>query len=127
MAVWRHRDHRPWIGWFYVNANLLKRLTRISRTMTALAAGDTGQALDDPMARTRFADMARAVAGVHAENEIGGACAWRARARLNARGARGPWAKTIETLIKDFEDTSSRALEAGVSRCRRDGDGGQLR
>lgn len=96
------------IGWFYVNANLLKRLTRISRTMTALASGDTGQALQDN-GRDEIADMAKAV-GVFRENEI-------ERVRLASeseaeRAAREARAKTIETLIKDFEDTSSRALEA---------------
>ncbi len=96
------------IGWFYVNANLLKRLTHISRTMTALASGDTGQAVDDA-GKDEIADMARAVA-VFRENEI-------ERVRLASesaaeRAAREARAKTIETLVKDFEATSTRALEA---------------
>ncbi len=96
------------IGWFYVHANLLERLTRISRTMTALASGDTGQAVDDH-GKDEIADMASAVA-VFRENEI-------ERIRLASeseaeRAAREARAKTIEALVKDFEDTSTRALEA---------------
>ncbi|MFN3835615.1 MAG: methyl-accepting chemotaxis protein [Glycocaulis sp.] len=96
------------VGWFYVNANLLKRLTRISRTMTALASGDTGQAVQDD-GKDEISDMARAVA-VLRENEI-------ERVRLTSeseaeRAAREARAKAIETLVKEFESTSTRALEA---------------
>ncbi|WP_429912236.1 methyl-accepting chemotaxis protein [Glycocaulis sp.] len=99
------------IGWIYVNNNLLNRLTRISRTTTALASGDTSQALDDN-AQDEIADMARAVA-VLRENEI-------ERVRLASqseaeRAAREQRTKAIEALVQEFESTSSRALEE-VSR-----------
>ncbi|WP_439634056.1 methyl-accepting chemotaxis protein [Glycocaulis sp.] len=96
------------IGWVYVNGNLLRRLTRISRTTTALASGDTGQALDDE-GQDEIADMARAVA-VLRENEI-------ERLRLASeseaeRAAREQRTKAIEALVQEFESTSGRALEA---------------
>lgn len=96
------------IGWFYVNGNLLRRLTRISRTTTALASGDTGQALNDE-GQDEIADMARAVA-VLRENEI-------ERVRLASqseaeRAARERRTQAIEALVQEFESTSGRALEA---------------
>lgn len=99
------------IGWVYVNNNLLNRLTRISRTTTALAAGDTSVALEDE-GRDEISDMARAVA-VLRENEI-------ERVRLASqseaeREAREKRTRAIEALVQEFEATSGRALEA-VSR-----------
>jgi methyl-accepting chemotaxis protein len=99
------------IGWVYVNGNLLNRLTRISRTTTALASGNTGLALDDD-GRDEISDMARAVA-VLRDNEI-------ERVRLASeseaeRAAREQRTRAIEALVQDFETTSGRALEA-VSR-----------
>jgi methyl-accepting chemotaxis protein len=99
------------IGWIYVNNNLLNRLTRISRTTTALASGDTGQALNDE-GQDEIADMARAVA-ILRENEI-------ERVRLASeseaeRAAREKRTRAIEALVQEFESTSGRALEA-VSR-----------
>lgn len=99
------------VGWVYVNNNLLKRLTRISRTTTALASGDTGLAVDDG-GQDEIADMARAVA-VLRENEM-------ERVRLASeseaeRAARENRSRAIEAMVKEFEDTSGRALEA-VSR-----------
>lgn len=99
------------IGWVYVNGNLLRRLTRISRTTTALASGDTGQALEDK-GQDEISDMAHAVA-VLRENEM-------ERLRLASeseaeRAAREARTRAIEALVQEFESTSGRALEA-VSR-----------
>lgn len=99
------------IGWLYVNGNLLRRLTRISRTTTALASGDTSLELDDS-GQDEIAEMARAVA-VLRENEI-------ERVRLSSqsaeeRAAREQRTRAIEALVQEFESASGRALEE-VSR-----------
>ncbi|WP_270374518.1 methyl-accepting chemotaxis protein [Marinicauda sp. Alg238-R41] len=96
------------IAYFYVNNNLLKRLTGISRAMSALADGDTSREVDDS-GRDEIAGMARSVE-VFRENAI-------ERQRLESetaaeRQAREARAKSIEELVKGFDDASSRALNA---------------
>lgn len=96
------------IVFFYVSQNLLKRLTGISSAMTALAGGDTSREVDDA-GHDEIAEMARAVE-VFRENAI-------ERHRLEnesaaERAAREARAKSIEELVKGFEDASTRALQA---------------
>ncbi|WBQ11089.1 methyl-accepting chemotaxis protein [Hyphomonadaceae bacterium ML37] len=96
------------VAWFYVNRNLLRRLTRISASMTDLAGGEIGEDIDDD-GRDEIAGMARAVA-VFRENAI-------ERRRLASQteadqAAREARAKTIEDLIARFETVSGRALSA---------------
>jgi len=96
------------ITYFYVNNTLLKRLTGISRAMSALADGDTSREVDDS-GRDEIAGMARSVE-VFRENAI-------ERQRLESetaaeRQARETRAKSIEELVKGFDDASSRALNA---------------
>ena len=92
----------------YVSRNLLARLSRISKTMETLAAGEVGEPLTDSDT-DEIAGMARAV-NVFRENAM-------ERARLEAeRGedeaARAARTRTIEALVAQFEDVSQRALGA---------------
>ncbi|TRO87173.1 HAMP domain-containing protein [Glycocaulis profundi] len=96
------------VGWLYVSRNLLARLTRISRVMTALAAGDTSREITDS-SRDEIGEMARAVE-VFRENAI-------ERQRLESETAaerqeREARARRIEELVQNFENASARALGA---------------
>ena len=96
------------IVWFYVSRNLLARLTRISRTMNTLAAGEIGQPLSDSD-QDEIASMARSV-NVFRDNAI-------ERKRLEAErsadeASRARRTRAIEDLIATFEQVSQRALGA---------------
>jgi methyl-accepting chemotaxis protein len=96
------------VGWLYVSRNLLARLTRISRVMTALAAGDTSREITDS-SHDEIGEMARAVE-VFRENAI-------ERQRLEnetaaERQEREARARRIEELVQSFENASARALAA---------------
>ncbi|KAA5801067.1 HAMP domain-containing protein [Alkalicaulis satelles] len=107
--------------WFYISRNLLRRLKRISQTMTGLAGGEIGEELTDD-GRDEIAGMARAVA-VFRQNAI-------ERQRLASEresdeAARKARAEAIETLIAEFETVSQRALTA-VSEAAQEMDSAAL-
>ena len=108
------------VAWFYVNRNLLRRLKRISASMTDLAGGEIGEDIDDD-GRDEIAGMARAVA-VFRENAI-------ERRRLASQteadqAAREARAQTIEDLNRALRDRVRASAQRGVAGGRRDGDRG---
>ncbi|PWE16878.1 chemotaxis protein [Marinicauda salina] len=99
------------VGWLYVSNNLLRRLSRVSNVISALAEGETSESVEDD-GRDEIGRMARAVE-VFRENAL-------ERERLESetaaeRQAREARAKKIEGLISEFEDVSGRALSAVAS------------
>ena len=96
------------IGFFYVERSLLKRLTRMSTTMGALAKGDAEVELGFQPGPDEIGEMARAVE-IFRENEV-------ERRRLESetaaeRAMKEKRSAAIETLIQAFEDASSQALD----------------
>ncbi|MHA6289381.1 methyl-accepting chemotaxis protein [Maricaulis sp. CAU 1757] len=95
------------IAWFYVNNILLKRLSAMARTMSALAEGNNDVNLGFTPGRDEIGDMARSV-DVFRANAI-------ERARLEEeteaeRRMKEKRSAAVESLIQAFEQASSDAL-----------------
>jgi methyl-accepting chemotaxis protein len=95
------------IAWFYVNNMLLKRLSAMARTMSALAEGNSDVNLGFTPGKDEIGDMARSV-DVFRQNAI-------ERARLEAeteeeRRMKEKRSAAVESLIQVFEQASSDAL-----------------
>jgi len=95
------------IAWFYVNQMLLKRISAMARTMSALAEGNSDVNLGFTPGQDEIGDMARSV-DVFRQNAI-------ERARLEAeteeeRRMKEKRSAAVETLIQAFDDESSTAL-----------------
>lgn len=95
------------IGWFYVSQTLLKRVSAMATTMSALAEGNADVNLGFKPGPDEIGDMARSV-DVFRQNAI-------ERARLEAeteeeRRMKEKRSAAIESLIQAFEDASNQAL-----------------
>ena len=95
------------IAWFYVNQMLLKRISAMARTMSALAEGNSDVNLGFTPGQDEIGDMARSV-DVFRANAI-------ERARLEAeteeeRRMKEKRSAAVETLIQAFEDEANTAL-----------------
>ncbi|WP_138511893.1 methyl-accepting chemotaxis protein [Maricaulis alexandrii] len=95
------------IGWFYVNNMLLQRLSRMARTMRALAEGDSDVNLGFTPGNDEIGDMARSV-DVFRQNA-------KERERLEAeteaeQRMKEKRAAAVESLIQAFEQASSDAI-----------------
>ena len=95
------------IGWFYVNMTLLKRISAMARTMSALAEGNSDVNLGFSPGNDEIGDMARSV-DVFRQNAI-------ERTRLEAetlaeRRMKEKRAAAVESLIQAFEEASADAI-----------------
>ena len=95
------------IGWLYVNNILLKRLSAMARTMSALAEGNSDVNLGFSPGKDEIGDMARSV-DVFRQNAI-------ERARLEQeteaeRRMKEKRSAAVESLIQAFEAASTDAL-----------------
>jgi len=95
------------IAWFYVSNVLLSQISKMVRTMTALAEGNSDVNLGFTPGKDEIGDMARCV-DVFRQNAI-------ERARLEAeteeeRRMKEKRAAAVESLIQAFEEASTGAL-----------------
>ena len=95
------------IAWFYVSATLLKRLSAMAKTMSALAEGNSDVNLGFTPGNDEIGDMARSV-DVFRQNAI-------ERARLEAeteeeRRMKEKRSAAVESLIQAFDEASANAL-----------------
>lgn len=95
------------IAWFYVSAVLLKRISSMASTMSALAEGNADVNLDFEPGNDEIGDMARSV-DVFRQNAI-------ERARLEAeteeeRRMKEKRSAAVESLIQAFDEASANAL-----------------
>lgn len=95
------------IGWFYVNMTLLKRISAMARTMSALAEGNSDVNLGFSPGNDEIGDMARSV-DVFRQNAI-------ERARLESETAderrmKEKRSAAVESLIQAFEEASADAI-----------------
>lgn len=95
------------IAWFYVNMVLLKRITAMANTMSALAEGNSDVNLGFTPGQDEIGDMARSV-DVFRQNAI-------ERARLEAeteeeRRMKEKRSAAVESLIQAFDDASNAAI-----------------
>lgn len=95
------------IAWFYVNMTLLKRISAMANTMSALAEGNSDVNLGFTPGQDEIGDMARSV-DVFRQNAI-------ERARLEAeteeeRRMKEKRSAAVESLIQAFDDASNSAL-----------------
>ena len=95
------------IAWFYVSAILLKRITSMASTMSALAEGNADVNLGFEPGNDEIGDMARSV-DVFRQNAI-------ERARLEAeteeeRRMKEKRSTAVESLIQAFDEASANAL-----------------
>lgn len=95
------------IAWFYVSAILLKRITSMASTMSALAEGNADVNLGFEPGNDEIGDMARSV-DVFRQNAI-------ERARLEAeteeeRRMKEKRSAAVESLIQVFDEASANAL-----------------
>lgn len=95
------------IAWFYVSATLLKRISSMASTMSALAEGNSDVNLGFEPGNDEIGDMARSV-DVFRQNAI-------ERARLEAeteeeRRMKEKRSAAVESLIQAFDEASANAL-----------------
>ena len=95
------------IAWFYVNQMVLKRISAMAATMSALADGNSDVSLGFTPGKDEIGDMARSV-DVFRQNAV-------ERLRLEAESAEERRMKekrsaAVESLIQAFEEESTAAL-----------------